>query len=291
VDIHVIEQKWRVVIGYSSIPLDRRMQPDRAAPERSLSLGGNRCGQRPSARSAQWSGSRVETGRFSSGGRNDRHRQALSAHDTTLCRTINMPFHLPPLPFDRAALEPHISAETLDFHHGKHHRAYVDKTNELVADAGLEGQSLVEVIRNSPPGPLRNNAGQLWNHSFFWQCLTPEPQRPSAGLAAMIAKDFGTTAELLGALADEAAAHFGSGWIWLVLERGELRIVALHDGDTPLAHKGIVPLFVLDVWEHAYYLDYRSDRTDYAKTVLGKLVNWAFVAGNLDGNAITRADQ
>jgi Fe-Mn family superoxide dismutase len=202
-----------------------------------------------------------------------------------------MPFHLPPLPFDRAALEPYMSTETLDFHHGKHHQAYVDKTNELIAEAGLEGQSLVEVIRQSKPGALRDNASQLWNHSFFWQCLSPEAQHPSAGLTALIAKGYGTTDELLGALADEAAAHFGSGWVWLVLDRGELKIVALHDGDTPVAHEGMVPLFVLDLWEHAYYLDYRNARPDYATAVLGKLVNWAFVAGNLDGNGIARADQ
>ena len=202
-----------------------------------------------------------------------------------------MPFHLPPLPFDRAALEPYMSTETLDFHHGKHHHAYVDKTNELVAEAGLDAMSLVEVIRNSQPGALRSNAGQLWNHSFFWQCLSPDPQQPTAGLAALIAKGHGTTDELLGALADEVTAHFGSGWVWLVLDRGDIRIVSLHDGDTPVAHEGMVPLFALDVWEHAYYLDYRNARPDYAKAVLGKLINWAFVAENLDGNGITRADQ
>ncbi len=202
-----------------------------------------------------------------------------------------MPFHLPPLPFDRAALEPYMSTETLDFHHGKHHQAYVDKTNELVSDAGLAEMSLVEVIRNSPPGALRSNAGQLWNHSFFWQCLSPETQHPSAGLAALIANGYGTTDELLGALADEAVAHFGSGWVWLVLDRGELKIVSLHDGDTPAAHQDLVPLFTLDLWEHAYYLDYRGARPDYAKAVLGKLVNWAFVAENLDGNGLARADQ
>lgn len=202
-----------------------------------------------------------------------------------------MPFKLPPLPFDRSALEPHMSAETLDFHHGKHHQAYVDKTNELVAGAGLEGQSLVDVIANSPPGALRSNAGQLWNHSFFWQCLSPDAEPPAGRLAALISKTYGTSDELLGALADAATAHFGSGWIWLVLDKGELRIEALHDGDTPAAHKGMVPLLGLDVWEHAYYLDYRNARPDYAKAVLGKLVNWAFVARNLDGDGLARADQ
>jgi Fe-Mn family superoxide dismutase len=202
-----------------------------------------------------------------------------------------MPFHLPPLPFDRAALEPYLSSEAIDFHHGKHHQSYVDKTNELVAEAGLEKMSLVEVIRSSQPGPLRSNAGQLWNHSFFWQCLSPEAQQPPAGLAALIAKGYGTTDELLGALADEAAAHFGSGWVWLVLDRGDIKIVASHDGDTPVTHQRMVPLFALDVWEHAYYIDYRNSRTDYTAAVLGKLINWSFVDGNLDGNGAVRADQ
>lgn len=202
-----------------------------------------------------------------------------------------MTFHLPPLPYDRAALEPHMSAQTVDLHHGKHHEAYVKKTNELVAEAGMGGKSLVDVIRTAKPGPLRSNAGQLWNHSFFWQCLSPEVQAPSGRLAGLIAKSYGTGTEMLGALADEATAHFGSGWVWLVLERGEIRIVSLHDGDTPAAHSGMAPLLGLDVWEHAYYLDYNSARPAYAKAVLGKLINWAFVASNLDGEGIARANQ
>ncbi len=202
-----------------------------------------------------------------------------------------MPFTLPPLPFDAAALAPHMSAETLDFHHGKHHQAYVDKTNELAAEAGLGKKSLVELIRAAKPGPLRSNAGQLWNHSFFWQCLSPDITPPTGQLLSLIADQYGTTAELLGALADEAAAHFGSGWVWLLLDKGALKIVSLHDGDTPVAHAGMAPLFGLDVWEHAYYIDYRNARPDYAAAVLGKLVNWAFVAENLDGNGIARADQ
>jgi superoxide dismutase, Fe-Mn family len=204
-----------------------------------------------------------------------------------------MPFHLPSLPFDRAALEPYMSSETLDFHHGKHHQAYVDKTNELVVEAGANKseQSLVELIRSSEPGALQSNAGQLWNHSFFWQCLAPDARSPSGRLAALIASGFGSTELLLAAISTQSAAHFGSGWVWLVLEDEALKIVALHDGDTPVAHVGMVPLFTLDVWEHAYYLDYRNARPDYATAVLGKLVNWPFVAQNLDGHGIARADQ
>ncbi len=203
----------------------------------------------------------------------------------------HMPFTLPPLPFGRLTLAPHMSAETIDWHHGKHHQAYVDKTNALASEAGLDAQPLVDLIRRANPGALRSNAGQLWNHSFFWQCLAPDAKPPSGQLAALIADGYGTSEELVGALADEAAAHFGSGWVWLLLDRGELRIVSLHDGDSPVAHAGMVPLFALDVWEHAYYFDYRSARADYTKAVLGKLMNWQFIAQNLDGNGISRADQ
>ncbi len=202
-----------------------------------------------------------------------------------------MPFDLLPLPYDRTALAPHMSAETLDFHHGKHHQAYVDKTNELIAEAGLPASSLVELIRSAKPGPLRSNAGQLWNHNFFWQCLTPDAPQPSGKLAALIESGFGSTDALLKAISDQAAAHFGSGWVWLLLDGDALKVAALHDGDTPAAHQGMVPLFVLDVWEHAYYIDFRNARPDYTASVLNNLVNWAFVAQNLDGNGLARGDQ
>ncbi len=204
-----------------------------------------------------------------------------------------MPFELLPLPYDRTALAPHMSAETLDFHHGKHHQAYVNKTNELIVEPELKDDkvSLVELIRSTKPGPLHSNAGQLWNHNFFWQCLSPNAQQPSGQLAVLIESGFGSTNALCAALAAQAAAHFGSGWIWLLLENGTLKITGLHDGDTPVAHEGMVPLFVLDVWEHAYYIDYRNARPDFTAAVLGNLVNWAFVAQNLDGKGIARADQ
>ena len=204
-----------------------------------------------------------------------------------------MPFDLLPLPYDRTALAPHMSAETLDFHHGKHHQAYVDKTNQLNAETGpgVDGQSLVELIHSTKAGPLLNNAGQLWNHNFFWHCLSPDPQKPSGQLAALIESGFGSTDALLTAITDQAAAHFGSGWIWLLLDNGALKIAGLHDGDTPVAHAGMVPLFALDVWEHAYYIDYRNDRPEFTAAVLGNLVNWEFVGKNLDGNGISRGDQ
>jgi len=207
-----------------------------------------------------------------------------------------MPFQLPELPFAKSALEPHMSAETLDFHYGKHHKAYVTKTNELIAgEQGLSGASLVEVVKNAKGqgnSKLFNNSAQLWNHSFFWQCLAPaEGQQPSGKLAKLIEDGFGNAEALLTKLQEEAVNHFASGWAWLVLDRGALRITSLHDADTPIVHEGMVPLFTLDVWEHAYYIDYRNERPKFADAVLKNIVNWDFVAENLDGKGVSRADQ
>jgi Fe-Mn family superoxide dismutase len=206
-----------------------------------------------------------------------------------------MTFTLPPLPFAKDALGKFMSAETLDFHHGKHHKAYVDKANALIGEKGIEARSLVETIRaakDSGDKGLFNNAAQIWNHSFFWQCLAPpEGQRPSGKLAAMIEEDFGTTDALLAKLKEEAVGHFASGWAWLVLDGGKLRITSLHDADTPAVHEGMQPLLTLDVWEHAYYIDYRNERPRFAESVLGNIVNWDFVGRNLDGEGLSRADQ
>jgi Fe-Mn family superoxide dismutase len=204
-----------------------------------------------------------------------------------------MPFVLPPLPYARDALAPHMSAETLDFHHGKHHQAYVTKTNELVAARGLGGMSLVDLITNhTAPGDkqLFNQAAQIWNHSFFWQCLSPTKQGPTGKLAEMINRDFGSTDALVKKLAAEAVAHFASGWAWLILDGSTLKITSYHDADTPIAH-GVAPLLTLDVWEHAYYIDYRNARPKFAEAVLANIVNWDFAAQNLDGKGASRADQ
>lgn len=205
-----------------------------------------------------------------------------------------MAFTLPDLPFERGALGPHMSAETLDFHHGKHHKAYVDKANGLIGDTDLEDASLVGVIRAAHQRgdkPLFNNVAQIWNHSFFWQCLAPEGStRPAGKLREMIASDFGDEQKLLDALVKESINHFASGWGWLILRQGKLEVTSLHDADTPVAH-GMTPLLTVDVWEHAYYIDYRNDRAKYVKTVLEKIVNWDFVARNLDGEGASRADQ
>jgi superoxide dismutase, Fe-Mn family len=206
-----------------------------------------------------------------------------------------MAFTLPDLPFAKDALGRFMSAETLDYHHGQHHKAYVDKTNSLAQEAGLDGRGLSEVIRaarEQGAKGLFNNSAQLWNHSFFWQCLAPpEGQKPSGKLAAMIEDKFGTLDTMLAKLKEEAVGHFASGWAWLVLDGDALDITSLHDADTPVAHEGMKPLLTLDVWEHAYYIDYRNERPKFAESVLGNIINWEFVGKNLDGQGVARADQ
>src|SRR5438046_2279045 len=189
-----------------------------------------------------------------------------------------------------------MSAETLEFHHGKHHKAYVTKTNELIqGDADLDGASLLQVVKHAQRGgnqKLFTQSAQLWNHSFFWQCLAPaEGQKPTGKLTTLIENAFGNTETLLQKLQEEAVNHFASGWAWLVLDRDQLKITSLHDADTPAAHEGMVPLFTLDVWEHAYYIDYRNERPRFASAVLSNIVNWDFVAQNLDGKGLERANQ
>lgn len=205
-----------------------------------------------------------------------------------------MLFTLPDLPYAKDAFGDTLSAETFDFHHGKHHKAYVDKTNELVAaDAKLSGASLSKVIIAAKDGgnkPLFNNSAQLWNHSFYWECLSPEQQAPSGKLKKLIDDEFGSTEDLLAKLKAEAVGHFGSGWAWLVLDKDKLKITSLHDADTPIVHN-FQPLLTIDVWEHAYYIDYRNARPSYLDALLNKAINWEFVAQNLDGKGVSRADQ
>jgi Fe-Mn family superoxide dismutase len=204
-----------------------------------------------------------------------------------------MAFELPSLPFDPAALEPHMSAETFEYHHGKHHKAYVDKTNGWIDEKGLAGLSLIQVIEKAKASGdkgLFNNSAQIWNHTFFWNCLAPAGStKPSAKLAGLI-DGFGGQEALLKKLAEEAVNHFASGWAWLVLEGDALKVTSFHDADTPIVN-GATPLLTLDVWEHAYYIDYRNARPKFAETVLNNLVNWDFVSQNLDGQGASRADQ
>ena len=205
-----------------------------------------------------------------------------------------MAFELPALPYDKGALAPHMSAETLEFHHGKHHKAYVDKTNGFVTEKGLEGLKLSEVIRKAKETGdkgLFNNSAQVWNHSFFWQCLSPEKQAPTGKLADLINDGFGSADALVKALVTESTNHFASGWGWLVLDGGKLKVTSLHDADTPVVYDGMLPLLTIDVWEHAYYVDYRNARPAYLDAVSANLINWEFVAQNLDGAGVSRADQ
>jgi Fe-Mn family superoxide dismutase len=205
-----------------------------------------------------------------------------------------MAFELPALPYDKSAFGDILSAETFDFHWGKHHRAYVTKTNELAPQAGLDGRSLSDVIRAAKEKGnkgLFNNSAQLWNHSFYWQCLSPETQQPTGTLKQKIDEAFGSTDALLDKLKTESVNHFASGWGWLVLDGDQLKVTSLHDGDSPVAHDGMKPLLTIDVWEHAYYIDYRNARGDYVDALLKRAINWEFVARNLDGHGVSRADQ
>jgi len=201
-----------------------------------------------------------------------------------------MAFVLPDLPYAKDAFGDILSAETFDYHHGKHHNAYVTKANELVAaDPALQGKSLVELIRTSK-GALFNQVGQIWNHTFYWLSLSPEKKQPTGTLLNLINEGFGSVDALLEKLKAEAVGHFASGWAALILNEGKLEVTSYHDADTPVAH-GHTPLLILDVWEHAYYIDYRNLRPNYADRVLKEAIDWDFVAQNLDGEGVSRADQ
>ena len=191
-----------------------------------------------------------------------------------------MAIELPPLPFDKAALAPHISAETLEFHHGKHHKAYVDKTNELVRGTEFEGQDLPAIIRKAQ-GPLFNNSAQVWNHSFFWNCLSPKGGGdPSGPLADALTKAFGGIQQFKDEFAKVAIGTFGSGWAWLVQRPdGSLGIVSTQNAQNPLTGPDR-PLLTLDVWEHAYYIDYRNARPKFVDA-FWNVVHWDFAAQNM----------
>jgi Fe-Mn family superoxide dismutase len=193
---------------------------------------------------------------------------------------LAMAFELPNLPYAYDALAPHISKETLEFHHDKHHAAYVNRLNELTKGTPQENESLEQIIK-SASGVLFNQAGQHFNHSFYWKSLAPKAGGEAKGpIADAIKKSFGDFAAFKKQFSDTAAGHFGSGWAWLVLDATKLRVIKTGNGDDPLpAH--LRPLLTLDVWEHAYYLDYQNRRPDYVHAVLDKLINWEFAAANL----------
>jgi superoxide dismutase, Fe-Mn family len=188
-------------------------------------------------------------------------------------------FDLPPLPYAHDALAPVISRETLELHHGKHHRKYVDTANQLLAEQKLEAQTLEEVVRRSS-GKLFNNAAQAWNHSFYWQSLSPRRSKPSEGMRKKIDSAFGDWDRFAKAFADAANGQFGSGWAWLVKKGAGLEIIATPNAETPMA-KGAACLLTIDVWEHAYYVDYRNQREKYVSALINELLNWEFAEKNL----------
>jgi Fe-Mn family superoxide dismutase len=201
-----------------------------------------------------------------------------------------MSIELPQLPYPYDALEPFISGTTLRTHHGKHHRAYVDKVNALVKNTPLAGQSLEAIVKASaqraPADPamtaLFNNAAQAWNHAFYWRSLRPGATRvPHGALAARIRSDFGGKQRLAEALKSAATGHFGSGWAWLVLDGAALKIMTTSNAATPIV-LGPAPLLVIDVWEHAYYLDHQERRAAYVAGVVDHLLDWEFASGNFE---------
>ena len=197
-----------------------------------------------------------------------------------------MPITLPVLPFTKDALEPHISARTFEFHHGKHHQAYIDNTNKLIDGTDLAGLELEAIVRAVAVDPAKrglfNNAAQVWNHSFFWQCLKPGGGgRPSGRIAARIDAELGGYDKFAADFKNAGVTQFGSGWAWLVLKDEKLAIVQSANAETPLI-TGATPLLVADVWEHAYYLDYQNRRPDFLQAFLDHLVNWDFVNANLE---------
>lgn len=192
---------------------------------------------------------------------------------------------LPELPYAKDALEPHISAKTLEFHHDKHHNAYVVNTNKLIEGTDLANASLEEIIKstagNTEKTGIFNNAAQVWNHTFYWNCMKKNGGgKPTGEIAERINKDFGSYEKFLEEFKNAGATQFGSGWAWLVIRNGKLEVMKTSNADTPIAH-GITPLLTVDVWEHAYYLDYQNRRPDYLSIFSDNLINWDFVNSNI----------
>ncbi len=216
-------------------------------------------------------------------------RMAFAA-DTPVSPTPNegtMTFTLPELPYAQNALEPYISANTLSFHYGKHHQAYVTNLNNLIKDSDLAKLSLEDIIlktagdASTSKAGIFNNAAQVWNHTFYWNSMKPNGGgQPTGALADKITKDFGSYDAFKEAFKTAGATQFGSGWAWLVSEKGTLKVTKTPNADLPMAH-GQTALLTMDVWEHAYYLDYQNRRPDYITTFLDKLANWDFAEANL----------
>jgi Fe-Mn family superoxide dismutase len=181
-------------------------------------------------------------------------------------------FSLPPLPYGYDSLEPVVSETTMRTHHDKHHQAYVTNLNKLLGEAGRQPESLEAVIEEtaSEGGKLFNNAGQAWNHAFFWECMSPDKSQPSSQLAALRDK-----------FIEEGAGHFGSGWVWMAVQQGELMVLTTHDGDTLARQPQLTPVLVCDLWEHAYYLDYKNDRKGFLTKWFDEIANWRFAESQL----------
>ena len=191
----------------------------------------------------------------------------------------------PALPYAENALEPVISAKTISFHYGKHHKTYVDKLNKLISETEFEGLPLEEIIRKTANKPehtgIFNNAAQVWNHNFFWNSLTPNGGgKPSEDLMKKIEESFGSFDDFLKEFTEAAKTQFGSGWAWLVLDGKKLKVIKTANAETPLT-MDVKPLLTIDVWEHAYYLDYQNKRPDYVADLLDKLINWEFAASGI----------
>ena len=195
-----------------------------------------------------------------------------------------MSIELPDLPYSKSALAPHISENTLEFHHDKHHAAYVDKTNAAIKGTPLDDTPLEDIVRAAAEKGdqgLFNNAAQTWNHTFYWNSMTPKGGgKPTGDLAKAIDDAFGDYEGFKKAFADAGATQFGSGWAWLVAKGGKLEVRKTLNAETPLTEAGVTPLLTMDVWEHAYYLDFQNKRPAYIETFLDKLVNWDFAAEN-----------
>lgn len=193
-----------------------------------------------------------------------------------------MPFELPPLPYAKNALEPHISEETINYHYGKHHQTYVNNLNKQLTDnKEFSADDSLETIISKASGGLFNNAAQVWNHTFYWNCLSPNSKsKPEGDLLSAINKAFNSYDNFVKEFTDKATANFGSGWTWLVKNKNrELEIINTSNADTPVRQPNLTSLLTVDVWEHAYYIDYRNARPDYLKH-FWELVNWSFVAKN-----------
>jgi Fe-Mn family superoxide dismutase len=189
------------------------------------------------------------------------------------------------LPYPKDALEPYISARTFEFHYGKHHKAYVDNANKMLEGSDLAGKDLVAIIQAAAKDPAKkglfNNTAQAWNHAFFWKCMKPGGGgKPGGRIAERISADFGSYEKFAEAFKNAGATQFGSGWAWLVEKSGKLELLQSANADTPIA-QGIKPLLVVDVWEHAYYLDYQNRRPDFLQAFIDHLINWDFVNANL----------